>query len=358
MLEAEYVFGYKGERPMAGKRVTLAAVAKATGYTVNTISRALRDCSDIAPATRRHIQDVAGRMGYVRNMAASSLRLGRSNSIAFIAGYVVNPFFGMLFEYVSRAAAAYGWNVIFLSPNEDEPSELAAIQSAYARGVDGVVLMPTQKSDRARVLLEACRLPYVLLMRDFPGYEDDCLLCDEEQAGYAAAMHLLEKGHRRLSYVCDGGCVHNIVERRDGFLRAAKEHGVEVTVIPSLRADGQSDAVDQAEAIARLRREEGLSGVGVFCDMQARHVIAQLRRHRIRVPEDVAFVGFDNIDGVSPSPLPICSVGSDYQSMCRQVVDLLHRRIEGDSSPAQTVVFPAEINCRESCAATENGWQL
>jgi len=219
---------------MAGKRVTLAAVAKETGYTVNTISRALRDCSDIAPATRRHIQDVAGRMGYVRNMAASSLRLGRSNSIAFIAGYVVNPFFGMLFEYVSRAAAAYGWSVIFLSPNEDEPSELDAIQSAYARGVDGVVLMPTQKSDRARVLLEECRLPYVLLMRDFPGHEDDCLLCDEEQAGAQDGQHEQEdnahlppggKGHDKGKYQHERGSDGHADDHHIGHLYVGNVSG-------------------------------------------------------------------------------------------------------------------------------------
>lgn len=341
---------------MAGDRVTLSEIAKATGYTINTVSRALRDRSDIAPATRKRIQEVAQRMGYVPNMAAASLRLGKSNTIACILRYVVNPYFGLMFEYLSEAAAACGWNVIAMSANEDEQKELEAIQSAYARGVDGVILVPSQQSDRARELLEQCGLPYVLLARHFPGHEADCVLCDEELAGYLAATHLIKAGHRKIAYVCDGGCVRNIVDRRDGFLRAVRAAGLDedgVHVIPSRHSDGQSDAVDQARTIARLIRGEGLTGVVVFCDMQARHIIAELRRYRVRVPEDVSFVGFDNIDGASPSPLPLCSVGSDYRAMCETAIDLLRRRTEGDRSPAQTVLFPVEMYCRESCRIQE-----
>lgn len=337
---------------MPGERVTLSEIAKATGYTINTVSRALRNQSDIAVATRQKIQEVARRMGYVPNMAASSLRLGRSNTIACIVGYVVNPYFGLLFEYVSKAAAAYGWNVMVLSSNEDEQSELAAIQSAYARGVDGVVLLPTQKSDRARQALEQCGLPYVLLAREFPGHEADCMLCDEEEAGYLAAMHLIAHGHRKLAYVCDGGCVAEILLRRDGFLRAAREAGLaqeDVRLIPSQRESGQEDAVDQAATIAQLCREDGFTGVVAFCDMQARYLIAELRKHRVRVPEDVCIVGFDNIDSASPSPLPICSVGSDYQAMCELAVKRLHSRIQGSAEPARIELFPVAINCRHSC---------
>lgn len=337
---------------MGRERVTLSEIAKATGYTVNTVSRALRDRPDISPATRQYIQQVAQRMGYVPNMAAASLRLGRSNTIACIVGYVVNPYFGLMFDYISQAAEAYGWNVMVLSANEDERSEMEAIQSAYARGVDGVVLVPTLKSEQPLQMLERCGLPYVLLSRSHPTHAADCVLCDDEMGGYLAASHLLEAGCRSMAYVCDGGCVHNIVSRRDGFLRAAREASLpdtDVHIIPSTRTNGQLDAVDQAEIIARLHREQGLSGVMAFCDMQARHVIAQLRAHHIRVPEDVAFVGFDNVDGVSPSPLPLCSVGSDYQAMCQCAVDMLYRRVQGDDSPVETRVFPVQICCRSSC---------
>lgn len=337
---------------MPGERVTLSEIAKATGYTVNTVSRALRNQSDISEATRKKIQEVARRMGYVPNMAAASLRLGRSNTIACILGYMVNPYFGLLFEYVSKAAAAYGWNVMVMSSNEDDKSEIAAIQSAYARGVDGIILMPSEKSDAPRQVLEQCGLPYVLLARQFPGHEADCVLCDEEEAGYLAAMHLIEHGHRKLAYVCDGGCVKEITLRRDGFLRAAREASLaqeDVKLILSQRESGQEDAVDQADIIARLHREEGLSGVVAFCDMQARYLIAELRKHRVRVPEDVAVVGFDNIDSASPSPLPICSVGSDYQAMCELAVKRLHSRIQGSAEPARTEVFPVALNCRHSC---------
>ena len=91
---------------MSGQRVTLQAIALATGFSVNTVSRALRDSPKISEATRKLIQKKAGEMGYVPNLVAATLRLGHSRVLALVVENLINPFFGMIFDYVDHAAEA------------------------------------------------------------------------------------------------------------------------------------------------------------------------------------------------------------------------------------------------------------
>lgn len=332
---------------MPNKPVTLREVAEATGFAINTVSRALKNQPVISPATRAIIQKTAREMGYVPNRAATALRSGRSRTIACVVGYLINPFFGMLFEYISNAAAALNYNVMLFSTKDQEESEMKAIRSALAYGVEGVILVPCQRSEATLRFLRECGLPFVLLAREFPGQQTDCVLCDEEAGGYLAARHMLSAGHKRLLYVCDDGMVYSIDRRRRGFLRAAEEAGL---AEESVRMVDSPDTARQAEMIVRAHREDGFTGMAVFCDMQARHLIAALGRLGLHVPDDMGCIGFDNIDDITPSPLPLCSVGSDYRAMCERAVALLQRRIQGDDGPAQRMELPVEVICRFSCA--------
>lgn len=337
---------------MPNKAVTLREVAEATGYAVNTVSRALKNQSVISPATRAVIQKKAREMGYVPNRAATALRYGRSRTIACVVGYLVNPFFGMIYEYISAAAAALNYSIMLFSTNDQEESEEKAIRAAMAYGVDGVILVPCQRSNSAIQLLREYGLPFVTLAREFPDEAVDCVLCDEEEGGAMAARHLMAAGHHRLMYVSDDCQIYSIDRRRRGFLRAVREAGLAedcVRVIRSREGDSAMTTAMQAEAAARLNREEGFTAMAVFCDMQARHLIAALREKGLRVPEDVGCIGFDNIDDITPSPLPLCSVGSDYRAMCVKAVELLQQRIQGEEGPTQRIELPVRLFCRESC---------
>lgn len=342
---------------MANKPVTLREVAEATGYAVNTVSRALKNQPVISEATRAVIQKAAQEMGYVPNRAATALRSGRSRTIAFVVGYLVNPFFGMLYEFIAEAAARLNYTIMLFSTNDQPDREADALRAAIAYGVEGVILLPCQRSDDAVQFLREQQLPFVLLAREFPGEPLDCVLCDEEQAGFLAARHLIEAGHRRLVYVGDDCDIYSIDRRRHGFLKAVREAGLmEDGVSTVLRSDAdiRRDDALLAQTVARLRREEGVTGMVVFCDMQARHLMAALGRLGLRFPEAMGCIGFDNIDMITPSPIPLCSVGSDYQAMCNRAVELLQRRIQGDRGPVERIELPARVFCRDSCQSRQS----
>ena len=123
-------------------RVTLQDIARATGYTSNTVSRALKDKTDIAPETRKLIQKKAREMGYVRNYIASSLRSGRTKTIALISGTMSNPFYAVLADLIQREAFRLGYSLMILCSLDDPETEISMVEMALSRQVDGILIIP------------------------------------------------------------------------------------------------------------------------------------------------------------------------------------------------------------------------
>lgn len=332
-----------------GRRVTLKDIARETGFTANTVSRALMGMSDISAATTALIQRKADEMGYVRNSMASALRSGSTHSIALIVGHLANPFFSLIFDSVEEAANRLGYTVMLLSSHEEESREMNAIRMAISHHVDGIILFPCQKSPESLRFLSASGIPFVILAREFPGESADFVLCEEERGGYLAARHLMEHGRRKLIYVYDNDLIFSINQRREGFLRACREEGLaDVRLIQNLDTQGRDNATGTAERIAGLYRM-GYNGVVAFCDMIARRLVAQLRALDLHVPDDIGIIGYDNTDSVVPTAFPLCSVDGHWEEMSAAAVRLLHARIGGDRSAPQSLRFPVDVVCRESC---------
>ncbi len=326
-------------------RVTLRDIARTTGYTVNTVSRALKDKPDISRETCLKIQEAARRAGYIRNWIAGSLRTGRSYTIAVIVCDLSNPFFALMVGDIEAAAGQYQYTVIVLCTHEDQGKEDTAIRVAIGSQVDGILLCPCQKSDRSLRALRESGLPFVLLARHFGDQSADALVCDEEQGGFLAGEHLILRGHRKLVYLSSFEQVSGIEERRQGFLRAAARYGLpeEDRLIYS-HEDGEKTA-----SFLKGKLAEGFTGVFAYCDMEAWKVITSLRQAGVRVPEDIAFTGYDNIQGRLGFPFPLCSVEGSLREICSVSVKLLHDRIAGDRSRPGKVVFPVKLICRCSC---------
>lgn len=339
----------------ASRRVTMKDIARATGYTVNTVSRALMGMPDISAATTDLIRKTASEMGYVRNHMASSLRSGSTHTLALIVGHLTNPFFAIIFDSVERAANKLGYTVMLLSSREKADRELSVIRTALSHHVDGIILFPCQESAECLSLLRNGGIPFVILSREFVDEPADYVLCDEEQSGYLAAKHLIERGHRKLIYVYDSNLIHSINLRRDGFLRACREAGIpegDVRIIRNLDDEGRDDAAGTAERIAGLYRL-GFDGVVAFCDMVARRLVTRLHMLHLSVPENIGIIGVDNIDSVVPSVFPLCSVDNHCEDMSAAAVRLLDQRIKGEGSAPQRLLFPVEVVCRGTCEAKQ-----
>lgn len=339
-------------RQQSIRRVTLQDIARETGYSVNTVSHALRDKADIAPATRSAIQRVAREMGYAPNQVASSLRSGVTKLFAVILGSMSNPFYGIMTDTLQDAAQAAGYALMTMCSREDAALELKLVEQAISQCVDGILLFPTQQSRPTIERLRASGTPFVLMARDIAPGEADSVVGDEAQGAYLATRHLIERGGRRLAFLAANRVVFSTEQRLRGFHRACDEAGVSpedrrVRVLGEAYPDMAGDARVTRE-LRELKRA-GFDSLFVFCDVEAWHTLSAMQHAPDLGPRDFAIVSFDNIEGALNFPIPLCSVGCDYSEMAREAVRLLRERIDGDDRPPRTVVCPVALYCRESC---------
>lgn len=336
--------------PSSDRRVTLQDIARRTGVTINTVSRALKNKPDISVKTCQRIQQVAQEMGYVRNYAASSLRSGRTKTIGLILGAMSNPYYAVVADAVHEAASALGYTLLILCTREDPQQEMQAVETALSRQVDGILLFPGRDAAAAIRRIRETNTPYVLMSRSLNNEQDDCVMCDEGEGGYLATRHLIEEGRRKLAYLCCGEIVYSSEHRYKGFLRACDEFA-----IPE---ENRYCAINltPVEVADTLRRwhAEGVDGIFVFCDMEAWNAISYLESLGVRIPQDIAVVGFDNIQAKINFPMPLCSVDPSINKTIDIAMDLLRKRIHKEELPPQEIKVPTSLICRNSCGGQTN----
>lgn len=330
------------------KRVTLQDIAKRTGVTVNTVSRALKNKPDISVQTCQRIQKVAQEMGYVRNYAASSLRSGRTKTLGLILGAMSNPYYAVVADAVHEAASALGYTLLTLCTREDPEQEMRAVDTALSRQVDGILLFPGRNAAAAIQRMRETNTPYVLMSRSLGDDQDTCVMCDEDEGGYLATRHLIESGRRNLAFLCGGEIVYSSEHRLQGFLRACDEFGID--------GEHRHVAIDLTpEEISRKLLQwhsQGVDGIFAFCDMEAWQAISCLDGLGVMIPEDIAVVGYDNIQAKISFPMPLCTVDPSISEMIETAMDLLRKRIHRETDEPQVVKVPARLVCRNSCGCT------
>jgi len=331
------------------KKVTLSDIALRTGYSVNTVSHALNDKSDISEKTKKLIRDVAKELGYIGNSSASFLRSGKSKSIAVIVSDISNPHFSVMIKEIEGHLRKSGYSAIVLNTDENEETEHQAIVSALEKNVDGVIICPVQKTEKNIEFLEKTEVPFVLLGRRFINKNWDYVVCDDENGGYVAAKGLLGLGHKKILYLSGPQYISSSRERLAGIKRAFsnskyKDAQLYEMTVPAVFLG------DEGAMVEMLSRYEDCSGIIAFSDMVALEVCHALKLMKKKVPEDVSVVGFDNIVSKFYLPLMLSSVSSSKTNMSGSVVDILMKKIEGDDNKHHAVVLPTKLILRETTA--------
>ena len=324
-------------------RVTLQDIARVTGYTINTVSRALKDKEDISRETCVKIQQVAREMGYVRNYLASSLRSGRTKTLGMVAGSMINPFYAILADLIQREAARLGYSLMILCSQDDPDTELEAVEMAVSRQVDGVLITPCSFGSPALSMLRKSGIPFVLLSRYQEGTQDDCVYCDDGEGGRLAGQYLIGRGHRKLAMLTHHQVVFSSRERFSGFRKACAEAGIPEEDVHFACLENPD------EILAQLRAwmAEGVTGLFSFCDVEAWQTITLLEGAGFRVPEDLTVTGFDNILGYIQFPKPISSVDCRLQEEACAAIRLVRNRIHDPSLPPQQVCLPVTLVRRD-----------
>jgi LacI family transcriptional regulator len=305
------------------KRVTLKDIAEKTGFTITTVSRALKDMADISEATKKFINKSAEEMGYIWDATASSMRSGQTNTLAVIVGDIANPFFCYMIRDIESYAREAGFNIIIYNTGEESEREKQAILSAYSKRVDGIIICPVQEKTENIRLLQKMFIPFVLVGRYFKNIKTDTVHWDDVKAGELAAGYLLDKGHVNILYIGAPLYISSGIDRLQGYRNAFAKQNVRVNEdlirITSVIGGSGGELVIKA-----LEEKVPFTAIMAHSD----HIICEILYTLGERLNHVEVIGFDNIQGKLMLPLNFPSIDSidDEAKIC---VELLTDRICG-----------------------------
>ena len=324
-------------------------MAAAAGVSRATVSRVVNDSTTVSPQIRASVEDAIARLGYVPNRAARSLVTRRTDSIALVMREPAE--FGFADPYLSSMVVATGQSLIgtgmqlmvMMAQDDDEHARL--VEYVRSGHVDGVILLSAHDGDPLPSELVRARVPLVIggrTSRRLPGAM--CVDADNVGGGRAAAERLLSTGRHRIATVAGPADMPAAGDRLGGFRAALAEAGHPADLVAYgdwTRASGEKAMVDL------LHRQPDLDGVFVGSDLMAIGAMEAIRASGRRVPDDVAVVGFDDIDMAAHTDPPLTTVRQEAAETARTMVDMLLAQINGEP-PGDPVTLPTRLVVRRS----------
>ncbi len=334
-----------------GASVSIKDVAAHAGVSVGTVSNVLNRPEIVSPATRGRVHAAIDALGFVRNESARQLRAGRSRMIGLIVLDVANPFFTDVALGVEQEASTAGLSVILCNSNEDPAKQAGYLDLLEQQRVQGVLLTPVEGADDQVIRLQRRGTPVILVdSRSLSGGQCSAAV-DDVLGGDLAVTHLLGAGHERLGYAGGPLTLRQVADRRDGAVRAVQRAGGSAGDLMMIETPALTVAGGQQAGAAVADLAAGERPTAIFCanDLVAFGLLKELARRRIRVPEDIAIVGYDDIEFAAAAAVPLSSVRQPRRQLGRTAAQLLLEESSrrGAHSHRQ-VMFEPELIVRES----------
>jgi LacI family transcriptional regulator len=326
-----------------GSLVGIKDVARQAGVSVGTVSNVINRPDLVAEETRARVQAAIARLGYVRSEFARQLRVGASRMVALLVLDMGNPFFVAVARGAERSARAAGLGVMVCNSAQSVDDELSYVSLFARQRVRGVLLTPADPTGHSLDALRGQGIPFVLVDRVSADTGVCSVSVDDVAGGRCAAQHLIAAGHRSIVYVGGPPHVPQIRDRRAGALAALAQAGLPPESLVEVSVD-RLDVAAGRDAGARLL---GLAPrpTAVFCanDLLALGVLQSMFAARVSVPDEMAIVGYDDIEFAAAAAVPLTSVRQPAESMGRLAAEML---LEESLGPAaehrhrQTVLQP------------------
>ncbi|MEM1055531.1 MAG: LacI family DNA-binding transcriptional regulator [Bacteroidota bacterium] len=332
--------------------VTLKEIAEVAGVSIATASRALTVPERVAVSTRERIEAIAADLGYRPSKVARRLRSrgGATHILGVLIPDIQNPFFAEVIRGVEAVAHEAGYSVLFHNVDESVERQRAAVDALRTERVDGVILPPVREHDADVDALIEDGIPVVCVDRRMTRSAVDTVVANSEQGARDGVALLIEQGHRRIGFIGGAPTLSTSRERLAGYRRAHDE--VDLLIDPALlaEANGRMEG-GQAAAEALLSLEDRPTALFTANNLMTLGALAATHQRGLRIPEDLALVGYDDMPWAMALNPPLTAVRQPGEEMGRRAAELLLARIEEpDRSPSLVVLQPSLV-VRRSCGS-------
>jgi LacI family transcriptional regulator len=334
--------------------VNIREVASKAGVSAGTVSNVLNRPEIVAPSTRARVQQAIAELGFVPNGTARQLRRGRGRVLGLVVFDMGNPFFTDVARGVDEAAGVAGLAVIFCNSGNDSAREASYLDLLEEQRVQGVLIAPMGDPSERLLRLRERGILVVLLDR-LARRPDLCSVSvDDLLGGELAIRHLIEAGHRRIAFVGGPFELVQVRDRFQGALQAVREAGlpedcltpIDTTSIDITAVAAGRDAAGRVLGMPRADRP-----TAVFCanDLLALGVLQGMTQQRVAVPDEIAIVGYDDIEFAGAAAVPLSSVRQPRQRLgLAAALLLLDEADHPERHEHRHVVLTPELVVRES----------
>lgn len=331
--------------------VTVKDVASVAGVSQATAARALGGYGYVSPVARRTIEEAARTMGYRRHAVARALASKVTHTVGLVVSDIENPFFAAAARGLSDVLEPAGYTILLANSDEDLEREERLVEAFRSRRVDGLVVVPSVASATPHLVdLVAAGVPLVLFDRPVRKLDVDVVMVDNKQGASNAVGHLIGLGHRRIGLVSDAPEISSSAERIAGYRVALRKAGIAVDErLIALTGSTQADGYRGATALLETRDRP--TAIFTANNMMSVGTLLALRDLGLRIPEDVALVGFDDLEWTTLIEPALTVVRQPVHEIGRRAGERLLARLHGDRSAARRTRLPTEFVVRGSCGA-------
>jgi LacI family transcriptional regulator len=328
-------------------RVRMKDIAEDLNVSVVTVSKVLRNHSDISESTRERVLQRMKELNYRPNLAARTLVTGRTFMIGLVVPDLVHPFFAEIARTLSRKIREKGYSLVIASSDGEPDLEREEIDLLMARQIDGLVLASTRKSIES---VER-KIPIVLIDRKPSGLNANFVGVNDEMVGYLATKHLIENGYQRIAHIRGSELSPGIL-RFAGYRRALAEAGRPIVSELIVGVEpGESDWEGSGframqELLALSRRPDAVFG---FNDPSAIGALKAMNAAGVKVPDEIAMIGAGNFRHADLFRVPLSSMDQCNTEIGERAAHLLLRLLEAKSPPEpKSVLLEPLLIVRES----------
>jgi LacI family transcriptional regulator len=340
---------------MRYNQVTIKDIARELGISPSTVSRALKDHPDISPETKKAVNELAEKLNYQPNIVALSLRQSKTNTLGVIIPEIVHFFFSTVISGIEDVAYSAGYNVILTQSNESSQREMTDMKALFNSRVDGMLLSLSRETtnfDHIESMM-AKGVPMVFFDRVYDHPNTSKVIVDDLSGAKEATLHLIEQGCKRIAHIEGSPNLEITKQRLEGYLEALKEKNIPVDrdfIIPCPDPSIEGGKLAAEKILAMSNVPDGIFATN---DPVAMGAMQAIRAKGLKIPQDIAVVGFSNWLFSSMTDPPLSSVDQPGFEMGQEATKLLIRQIETKSKEdidpkPETKILKTKLVVRES----------
>lgn len=344
------------------KKTTIKDIARMANVSHTTVSRALNDKSRIKNETKEKILSIAKELNYRPNFIARSLVMKQTKTLGLVITTIANPFYTELSQGIETTAIRLGYNIILCSTNYDVSVEKQYTDMLRSKGVDGIIFTSAHMGDPNIIGLAEEGYPIVLVNRRtyHPMVREkvDYIGVDNISGGFLAVEHLIKLGHDRIGVI--GGSSESSVgfERLEGGKKALTAYGREVVGDYFLEGDFlKGSGYRGGKEFLKMNRPP--TAIFAANDYMALGTYQAIVEEGMKVPEDIALIGFNDIEFTSMKGIELTTIGQKKYEMGALAAKMLVERIEGKKmGPSKEIVLEPELIIRKTCGFYSKGYRI